>query len=154
MQVECGATNLVGTTSSINFTWPTTFGRKYHSPTCNILYAFLHGLHPNGTFSRDTCVGVPKFWTFTSSSNQTCFEHAREIFYSPWKDLSNNVLHNLIENHLTLILRGFVIGSQISNLTLNPSFDHNSCISSLNGQCEGTLTFTFQDISNDILGVF
>jgi hypothetical protein len=36
MQVECGVTNFVGATSSINFTWPTTFRRKYHSFTCNI----------------------------------------------------------------------------------------------------------------------
>jgi hypothetical protein len=43
MQVECGAMNLVGATSSINFTWPTTFRRKYHSSTCNISMTLCMG---------------------------------------------------------------------------------------------------------------
>jgi hypothetical protein len=34
---------------------------------------------------------------------------------------------------------GFVVESQISNLTLAPSFDHKLCKSGLNEQCEGTL---------------
>jgi hypothetical protein len=74
-----------------------------------------------------------------SSSNQTCFEHARAIFYIPQKDFSNGVLNPPIEDHLTPTLREFVVGNQIPNLTPNPSFDHNSCISNLNEQCEGTL---------------
>ncbi len=32
-----------------------------------------------------------------------------------------------------------MVGSQITNLTPGPSFDHNSCISSLNEQCKRTL---------------
>jgi hypothetical protein len=88
---------------------------------------------PSGTFV------VSKLWTFISSSNQTYLEYAREIFYSPQKDLSNDVLHASIKDHLTPILRGFIIGSQIHNLTSKLSFDHNSCISGLNEQCEGIL---------------
>ncbi len=57
----------------------------------------------------------------------------------PSKKLSNGVLYTLIGDNLTPSLRGFVIGSQVSNLTLDLSFDHNSCISNLSGQCEGTL---------------
>jgi hypothetical protein len=48
------------------------------------------------------------------------------------KDLFNGVLHVLIKNDLTSILRGFMFRSQILNLTLNFSFDHNSCILGLN----------------------
>jgi hypothetical protein len=48
-------------------------------------------------------------------------------------------LHAPIGDDLTLALREFVVNSQIPNLNLNPSFDHNLCISSLNGQYEGTL---------------
>jgi hypothetical protein len=55
------------------------------------------------------------------------------------KDISNDVLHAQIRDDLTLALRGFVVKSQIPNLTLDHSFDHNSCILGLNEQCEGTL---------------
>jgi hypothetical protein len=74
---------------------------------------------------------------FISSSNQTCLEHKRAIAYSPQKDFSNGVLHAPIKDHLTFALRGFVVKSQIPNLTSGPSFDHTSCISSLNDQGEG-----------------
>ncbi len=40
------------------------------------------------------------------------------ISYSPQKDLSNNVLYTPIGDHLTPALRGFVVKSQIPNLTL------------------------------------
>jgi hypothetical protein len=76
---------------------------------------------------------------FTFFSNQTCLEHKREITYSPQKDISNGVFSTPIGDHLTFILRGFVVASQIPNLTLDLSFDHNSCISSLNDQGEGIL---------------
>jgi hypothetical protein len=58
------------------------------------------------------------------------------------KDLSKGVLHAPIIDHLTLALKGFVVGNQIINLTPNPSFDHNSCILYLNEQC------------NNILGIY
>jgi hypothetical protein len=63
----------------------------------------------------------------------------RATSYNPQKDLSNGASHTLIEDHLTPTLRGFVVRSQIPNLILDPSFDHNSCISGLNEQYEGTL---------------
>jgi hypothetical protein len=59
-------------------------------------------------------------------------EHAKAISYSFQKKKFNGVLHTQIEDHLTLVLKGFVVGSQIPNLTLGPSFDYNSCILSLN----------------------
>jgi hypothetical protein len=62
-----------------------------------------------------------------------------QLFYSSQKGISNGALHAPIRVHLTLALKGFVVGSQILNLILNPFFYHNSCISSLNKQCEGTL---------------
>jgi hypothetical protein len=82
---------------------------------------------------------VSKLWTFIFFSNQIYLEYAREISYNPQKDLYNGALHAPIEDHLTPILRGFVVGSQIHNLTPKLSFDHNSCILGLNEQCEGTL---------------
>jgi hypothetical protein len=89
---------------------------------------------------------------FISFSSQSCLEHVKELSYIPKKIISKGVSHALIRDYLTLALRGFVIGSQILNLTPTLSFDHNSCILSLNEQCEGTLAFTPQDLSNGILG--
>jgi hypothetical protein len=71
-------------------------------------------------------------WMLIYPSKQVCLEHTRTIFYIPKKDLSNGVLHAPIKYHFTLILRGFVVRSQIGNLTPNLSFDHNSCILGLN----------------------
>jgi hypothetical protein len=67
-------------------------------------------------------------------------EHATILSYSPWKDLSNGVLHASIGDHLIPNLKEFVIESLILNyLTFSLSFERNSCKSSLNEQCEGTL---------------
>jgi hypothetical protein len=75
---------------------------------------------------------VLKLWTFLFSSKQTCSKHAKAISYSLQKKNSNDVLHSPIKDHLALALRGFVVKSQIRNLTFGPSFDHNSRILSLN----------------------
>ncbi len=48
------------------------------------------------------------------------FENLKVISYSHQKDLSNGVKHAPIQLHLTPIFKGFVVGSQIPNLTLAP----------------------------------
>ncbi len=124
--------DLIGTTSSTSFTRPTTFGKRHHSPPCNILCDFLWGLHPNDIFFLGFPSGSPKLgtlfvlklWMLISSSNQICLNHERQISYSLQKNISKNVLHASIKSHLTPNLRGFVVGSQIPNLTPSPSFDH------------------------------
>jgi hypothetical protein len=93
---------------------------------------------------------VLKLWTFISSSF-FFWEHASKISHNSQKDISNGVLHAPIEDDFIIVLRGFVVRSQVPNLTPNPFIDHNLCISGLNGQCKGTLAFTFQKLSNDIL---
>ncbi len=80
---------------------------------------------------------ISNFWTFISSSNQAILAHARALYINSLKDLSNGVLHILIKDYLTPTLRGFMVKSQIPNLTPAPSFDHNSCILGLHEQCEG-----------------
>jgi hypothetical protein len=67
-------------------------------------------------------------------------EHARAISYRIQQDLFNNVWLAPIGAHLTPFLKGFMVGSQIPNLTFGLSFDHKLCISSLNEQCEDTLS--------------
>ncbi len=87
-------------------------------------------------------------WDFLLSQNFGCsylykkkvfLECTRVISYNPQNYLSNGVLQAQIKDHLTPFLRGFVVESQIFNLTPNPSFDHNLCILGLNEQCEGNL---------------
>jgi hypothetical protein len=82
---------------------------------------------------------VLKNWSFISYSNQAYLEHERKLFSNFHKGLSNGVWHTPIKAHLTLALKGFVAENQILNLIPNPSFHHNSCVSNLNEQCEGTL---------------
>ncbi len=76
-----------------------------------------------------------------SFSNYDILEHVRAIFYNLQKDVFNDLLHPLIGVHFTLLLKGFVVKSQTSNLIPSLFFDHKSCISNLNEQCEGTLGF-------------
>jgi hypothetical protein len=64
--------------------------------------------------------------------NQFFYENSKAISYSPQKYLSNGVLHAPIEANLTLSFKELVIRNQIPNLIPAPSFDHNSCKSSLN----------------------
>jgi hypothetical protein len=74
--------------------------------------------------------GVPKlglllfqnFGCSYFSSNQTYLDHARVIYYSFQKDLSNNVHHILIGVHLTSTLKGFIVERQIFNLILASFF--------------------------------
>jgi hypothetical protein len=80
-------------------------------------------------------------------------DHTKVIFHSPKKNLSNGVWHIPIGDHLTPTLRKFVIRNQILNLIIDPSFDHNSCISYLNEQCEGTLDiYTLKPFQWDLGG--
>jgi len=88
---------------------------------------------PSGTFI------VPKFLLLIYFSNQACLEHAREISYSCQRDISNGVWHTPIKVYLTLVSKGFVVGSENFNLTFDLSFEYNSCISGLNKWCKGIL---------------
>jgi hypothetical protein len=98
---------------------------------CHFFPGLLSGSPKTRTFI------VPKFWTFIYFLNQVCFENARAISYSFWKYLSNDIHHASIELHLIPAFKGFVVESQIRNLTLAHSFDHNSCKLGLNEQCKG-----------------
>ncbi len=150
-----GATNLIGTTLSSSFTRPITFRRRHHSPPYSIICDFLGGLLLNDIFSQDSQnwdFYCPKTLNVHIFFKSTFLEHAKVISYNPQKDLSNNVLHAPIGDHLTFALKGFMVENQISNLILGPSFDHNSCISGLNEQCEGILNIYTSKSSNCIMG--
>jgi hypothetical protein len=58
---------------------------------------------------------------------------------SPCWELSNGMLHAIYTQGNWGNSRLLVVGNQIANLTLNPSFDHNLCFKCPNGSCEPTL---------------
>ncbi len=92
-----------------------------------------------GTKSQNWDSYCPETLDTHISSNQICLEHAKGISYNLQKYFSKGVLHAPIRDNLISVLKGFVVKSQILNLTLGLFFNHNSFISSLNEQCQGIL---------------
>ncbi len=120
-------------------------GGSHHLPQYSILCSSPPRLHPNGSFSRDSQVGVPKLsravvpglWTVIAprlelgsgrSFNQSCSSH---------RELSNAVSHSLRRRREEVDSRLLVVGSQTGNLTPGPSFAHNLGCRCPNCQCEG-----------------
>jgi hypothetical protein len=58
---------------------------------------------------------------------------------SPRQELSNSMSHATCTEGNQVDSRLLVVGSQIANLTPNPSFGHNLCFKCPNGSCEPTL---------------
>ncbi len=120
---------------------------SHHLPPYSILCSSSPRLHPNGSFSRDSQVGVPKLslvgvpglWTFIAPRpelglgrglNQSCISH---------RELSNAVSHSLRRHRKEVDSRLLVVGSQTGSLTLDPSFAHNLGCRCPNGPCEAIL---------------
>jgi hypothetical protein len=120
---------------------------SHHLPPYSILCSSVRGLHPNGSFSRDSQGEVPKLsrfglpglWgTITSRPelrsgrglNQSCSSH---------RELSNVVSHSHCRLRKEVDSRLLVVGSQISSLTPGPSFAHNLGCRCPNGQFEASL---------------
>jgi hypothetical protein len=110
-----------------------TFHRGY------IQMAFFFLALPSGNPKIGVTFIIPKFWLFIYFSNQTCLEHVKAISHSLQKNIYNGAWHAPIRAYLTLAIKEFVVKNQILNLTLDSSFDHNSCISNFNEQCVDTL---------------
>jgi len=119
-------------------------GGSHHLPPYGILYVSPPHLHPNGTFSRDSQSGVPKLsrfglpglWAFiTSRSDLWLGRGLKQSCSSPW-ELSNDVSHSTCIHQDRVDSWLLVVGSQTSNLTPGPSFDHNLCCKCPNGSCK------------------
>jgi hypothetical protein len=93
---------------------------------------------PNGNPKIGTFV-VPKLWTFIYFSNQI-FKKSKGNFLEPLKRSFQRCITCPNYTSFDPAFKGFMVESQISNLTLAPSFDHISCKSGLNEQCKLTLT--------------
>ncbi len=142
-----GATNLVGATSCINFTWLTTFGRRHHSFPYSIFCNFPQELHPNGTFSQDSQMGVPKlglllFWNFGCSyfsQNKLVWNKQRQYLIT-LKNIFSTMYYKLQSKIIWPLIQGIYGWESNSQFDSKYFFNHDSCISSLNEQCEGTVS--------------
>jgi len=110
-------------------------GGSHHLPPYSILCDSSRSPHPNGYFSRDSRVGVPKsrqmglpgLWspiTLRADLGSRC---GLKKSCSSRRELCNAVLHSRIGHREEVDSRLFVIGSQTGSSTPDPSFGHNLC---------------------------
>jgi hypothetical protein len=133
-------------------------GGSHHLPPYSILCASPRGPHPNGILSRDSQVRVSKFsqfgllwfWGSITSRVDLWLQWGLKQSCSPCQELSNGMSHTACTQGNKVDSWLLVVGSQIANLTLGLSFDHNLCFRCPNGRCEPILDTTFQYLSNDI----
>jgi hypothetical protein len=105
------------------------------------------GLHPNGSFSRDSQGGVsklsqfrlPGLWASITSHHELGSGRGLNQSCSSPRDLSNTMLHSYYRRRKEVDSRLLVVGSQIANLTPGPSFAHNLGCRCPNGSYEAIL---------------
>ncbi len=122
-------------------------GGSHHLPPYSILCISRRRWHPNGYFSRDSRVGVPKLsrarvlelWTPISPDCRVRSQLGLKQSCSSHRELFNAVLHSQIGYREEVDSRLLVVGSQTVNLTLDLSFGHNLCFRCPNEQCEPIL---------------
>ncbi len=110
-------------------------GGSHHLPPYSILCNAPLRLHPNGSFSRDSQVGVPGLWELITPDCQVSRRGLNQSC-SPCRDLSNVESHSQFGGREEVDSRLLVVGSQIANLTPGLYFAHNLGYRSPNGQCE------------------
>jgi hypothetical protein len=134
------------TLDSLDSPWPGPEG-SHHLPPYSILYSSPRGLHPNGTFSRDSQGGVPKLSRFgllglwasiTSCSDLGLGWVLKKSCSSLW-ELSNAMSHSSCKRQIRVDSWLLVVGSQTINLTPGPSFARNLNYKCPNGSCEAIL---------------
>jgi hypothetical protein len=115
-------------------------GGSHHLPPYSILCATPPRLHPNGSFSRDSQVGVPKLsrncpkivparvlglWELITPDCKVWLQQNLNQTCSPRRDLLNDVSHSQFGRREEVDSRLLVVGSQTGSLTPGPSFAHN-----------------------------
>ncbi len=121
-------------------------GGSHHLPPYSILCAFPRHPHLNGFLSWDSQGGVPKLSSFglpglckviTLCSDLRLGWGLKQTCSSP-REFSNGVLPFTYTHRGQVDSWLLVVGSQIVNLTPDPSFCHNLCCRCPNGSCEPT----------------
>jgi hypothetical protein len=153
-----GAIDLIRITLSTSFTRPTTFGRRHHSPPYSIIYASPWGLHPNVTFPRYSQVGVPKLGLLLSQNfRRSYLSQIKSVWkyegtiLCPSKRSFQRCIARRNQSSFEPYFQGVCGQESNSRFEYCPFFfNHNSCKSSLNEQCEGTLSIY---VSKPLYGV-
>ncbi len=122
-------------------------GGSHHLPPYSILCVTPWEPHPNGSFSRDSQVGVPKLsrvgllglWTFTTPGSNLRLEWGLNQSCSSPQELSNALSHSICRRWEEVDSRLLVVRSQTASLTPDPSFAHNLGFICPNDQCEAIL---------------
>ncbi len=117
-------------------------GGSHHLPPYSILCNSRWRWHPNGYFSRDSRVGVPKvsrvgvprLWTPISPDCKVRSQRDLKQSCSSRLELSNSMSHSQIGHREEVDSRLLVVGSQTGNLTPGISFAHNLCFRCPNEQ--------------------
>jgi len=120
---------------------------SHHLPPYNIFCSSPPRLHPNGFFSRDSQVGVPKLsrvgvpglWTVIAPRPKLGLRRDLNQSCSSRRELSNAMLHSLRQRWEEVDSGLLVVGSQTGSLTPGPSFAHNLGCKCPNDQCEAIL---------------
>ncbi len=129
-----------GNTDSLDSPRP-GLGGSHHLPPYSILCVTSSHPHPNGFVSRDSQGGVPKLSQFRLPglheviifcSDVRLGQGLKKTYSSPW-GLFNSVLQSSYTHRGRVNSWLLVVGSQIVNLTLGPSFAHNLCCGCPNG---------------------
>ncbi len=120
---------------------------SHHLPPYSILCNSPPTLHPNGFFSRDSQVGVPKLsrvgvpglWTLIAPRPKLGSGRGLNQSCSSRQELFNAMLHSLRQRWEEVDSRLLVVKSQTGSLTPDPSFAHNLSYRCPNGPCEAIL---------------
>ncbi len=122
-------------------------GGSHHLPPYSILCTSPRGPHPNGFLSRDSHLGVSKsprlgllwLWGAITLHADLGLRWGLKQSCSPRWEIFNDMLHAICTHGNRVDSRLLVVGNQIANLTLGPSFGHNFCFRCPNGQYEPIL---------------
>jgi len=122
-------------------------GGSHHLPPYSILCDSPWSPHPNGYFSQDSRVGVPKsrqmglpgLWSPITLREDLRWRCGLKQSCRSRRELFNAVSHSRIGHREEVDSGLFVVGSQTGSSTPGPSFGHNLCFRYLNEQCEPIL---------------
>ncbi len=119
-------------------------GGSHHLPPYIILCASPRQLHPNGFLSWDSQGRVSKLSRFgllglcevITLCSDLRLGRGLKRTCSSLRELSNGALHSTYTHRSRVNSWLLVVGSQIGNLTIDPSFCHNMCCRCPNGPRE------------------
>jgi hypothetical protein len=122
-------------------------GGSHHLPPYSILCSSPRRLHPNGYFSWDSRVGVPKsrqmgfpgLWSPITLRADLGLQCGLTQSCRYRRDLSNGMSHVLCSQVFRVDSRLLVVGSQTGSSTPGPSFGYNLCFRCLNEKYEPIL---------------